>query len=314
MYHFRHESGAAFAAIEAGFASGRPTVLFTTTGPGLTNALTGIYAARDEGARVIVVSPYSSRASRGRFAIQETSRHSLPASLYDSGHPFHFATVIEDPADLTAVERALSAGLANAAASWPTSRWIPRRAGAPGAPSAPGAPDAPDAPGAPVHPCTEHVAPRASTALSDGPFAIWVGYGARDAAAEVAMLARRMRAPVMCSPRGKGIFPEDDPLFVGVTGLAGHASVMQYLEQCAPRRVLVLGSRLGEPTSFWDRRFVTPEGFVHIDVNPDVPGVAFADAPTLAVIGDVRATLRAVLARLRLVERGAGDGAAQAEH
>src|SRR5688572_26617877 len=29
VYHFRHESGAAFAAIEAGFASGRPTVLFT---------------------------------------------------------------------------------------------------------------------------------------------------------------------------------------------------------------------------------------------------------------------------------------------
>src|SRR5215216_342113 len=39
VYHFRHETGAAFAAIEACLASGRPTVLFTTTGPGLTNAL-----------------------------------------------------------------------------------------------------------------------------------------------------------------------------------------------------------------------------------------------------------------------------------
>ncbi len=39
VYHFRHETGAAFAAIEAGFASGWPMVLFTTTGPGLTNAL-----------------------------------------------------------------------------------------------------------------------------------------------------------------------------------------------------------------------------------------------------------------------------------
>src|SRR5688500_10924102 len=58
VYHFRHETGAAFAAIEASFAGGRPTVLFTTTGPGLTNALTGIVAARDEGARVIVVSAH----------------------------------------------------------------------------------------------------------------------------------------------------------------------------------------------------------------------------------------------------------------
>ena len=98
-------------------------------------------------------------------------------------------------------------------------------------------------------------------ALSDGPFAIWVGYGARDAAAEIAMLARRMRAPVMCSPRGKGIFPEDDPLFVGVTGLAGHASVMQYLEQSpaathagarlpARRTDLLLGSPLRSARRF----------------------------------------------------------------
>src|SRR5258705_5850918 len=54
VYHFRHETGAAFAAIEAGFASGRPTVLFTTTGPGLTNALTGIVAAREERACLLV--------------------------------------------------------------------------------------------------------------------------------------------------------------------------------------------------------------------------------------------------------------------
>src|SRR6202008_2963198 len=38
--HFRHESGAAFAAAESHFASGRPVLVFTTTGPGLTNALT----------------------------------------------------------------------------------------------------------------------------------------------------------------------------------------------------------------------------------------------------------------------------------
>src|SRR5258708_6293401 len=59
-------------------------------------------------------------------------------------------------------------------------------------------------------------------ALQGGRFAIWTGYGARDAAAEILELAHRIGAPVMCSPRGKGIFPEDDPLFVGVTGLAGH--------------------------------------------------------------------------------------------
>ena len=292
--HFRHETGAAFAAIEAGFASGRPTVLFTTTGPGLTNALTGIVAAREERARVIVVSAYTSASSRGRFAIQETSRDTLPPSLYESGRPFHFASIVDDPAQLSAIERELALGLSR------RSGFVAHLALDTAAQRAPLVlPPMPSA-AAPIlaeAPSPSQVA-ACIAALSDGPFAIWVGYGARDAAAEVTTLARRMRAPVMSSPRGKGIFPEDDPLFVGVTGLAGHASVMRYLEECRPRRVLVLGSRLGEPTSFWDGRFVAPEGFVHIDVDPDVPAKAFGDAPTLAIVADVGATLRAVLADL----------------
>ena len=32
--HFRHEAGAAFAAIEASLATGRPVVVVATTGPG----------------------------------------------------------------------------------------------------------------------------------------------------------------------------------------------------------------------------------------------------------------------------------------
>ena len=294
VYHFRHETGAAFAAIEAGFASGCPTVLFTTTGPGLTNALTGILAARDEGARVIVVSAHTTASSRGRFPIQETSRDTMPSSLYDSGRPFHFATVVDDPAQLGAIEHRLAAGLgrrggfvAHLALETAVQRAPIDHAERPK-----------------LSPAIDETAPPEQIAacvdaLRNGPFAIWVGYGARDAATEIATLARRMRAPVMCSPRGKGIFPETDPLFVGVTGLAGHASVMRYLEDFKPRRILVLGSRLGEPTSFWDRRFVAREGFVHVDVDPGVPGVAFADAPTLAIVGDIGATLRAVLTRLR---------------
>jgi len=45
VLHFRHEAGAAFAAVEASLASNRPVVVFSTTGPGITNALTGLFAA-----------------------------------------------------------------------------------------------------------------------------------------------------------------------------------------------------------------------------------------------------------------------------
>jgi acetolactate synthase-1/2/3 large subunit len=326
VHHFRHESGAMFAAIEAGFATGRPVVVFTTTGPGLTNALTGVLAAREERARVIVVSAYTSPAVRGRFPIQESTRDTLPASLYEAGRLFHFACVVEDAARLETLEAELARDLASpcgfvahvaldtaaqrapvallaSAAPAPAPAPASAPASAPAAPApAPAAP-APAASAAPA-PAPAALAPQPHelaacvAALRDGPFAIWVGFGARDAALEVAALARLRQAPVMASPRGKGIFPEDDPLYVGVTGLAGHASVTRYLDEHRPHRILVLGSRLGESTSFWDRRFVTPGGFVHVDHDPAVPGTAYPEAQTLAVVADVGATLRAVLAAL----------------
>ncbi len=296
VHHFRHESGAMFAAIEASFAGGRPVAVFTTTGPGLVNALTGVLAAQHERARVILISPYTSAAARGRFPIQETTRETMPDALYAAGPLFHVAAIVDRPDGLASVEAALAERLgrrtgcvAHLAIDTATQR--APRAHTPSPPVARSPAPATTPPAAAIA--------QAVAALGDGSFASWCGFGARDAAAEIATLARRMRAPVMCSPRGKGIFPEDDPLFVGVTGLAGHASVMRYLEDHAPRRLLVVGSRLGESTSFWDERFVRPAGFVHVDVDPDVPGRAFPDAPTLALIGDAGATLRALLAELR---------------
>ena len=76
LVHCRHESGAAFAAIEASLASDKPTVVVSTSGPGLTNLYTGMVAARSEGAKVLFVSGCTPAAQRGRGAFQETSASS----------------------------------------------------------------------------------------------------------------------------------------------------------------------------------------------------------------------------------------------
>jgi acetolactate synthase-1/2/3 large subunit len=145
---------------------------------------------------------------------------------------------------------------------------------------------------------TEETIARSARLLSDGPFAIWVGFGARKASALVRRLAERMGAAVMCSPRAKGVFPEDHPQFVGVTGIGGHRSTITTMTDGGPRRVLVLGTRLGEGTSFWSPGMVPPNGFIHVDVDPEVPGVAYPTAPTLAVRADVGVFLEALLAHL----------------
>ncbi len=292
VLNFRHESGAAFAAVEAYFASGSPTVVFTTAGPGITNALTGLFAARGEGAKVILLSACTSAPQRGRWAIQETSTTTLPTEgIFTSGTLFNYATTVESAAQLPQIFRILALGLSQpggfvAHLSIPTAvqTSLIEETSLPGrglscsliAPS-------------------QDTIKKTVQLLRKGPFAIWVGFGARDAAEEIRQLAESTGAAVMCSPRGKGIFPEDHPQFVGVTGLGGHASVMTYMQQNSPLRTLVLGTRLGEPTSFWNAAMVPPGGFVHVDIDPTVAGVAYPQAETFAVQCDIKVFVQALL-------------------
>ncbi|WP_013322484.1 thiamine pyrophosphate-dependent enzyme [Gloeothece verrucosa] len=291
VIHCRHEGGAAFAATEAYFASNRPIVIFTTAGPGITNALTGLLAARDEGAKVILLSACTSAPQRGRWAIQETSSNSIPqGGIFTPGVLFNYATVLESPKQLPQLAKKLALGLSHpggyvAHISIPTAiqttlveESLPNLELTPIVPA----------------PSPETIQ-QAIKLLTEGPFAIWLGFGARGAAAQILELAEKTGAAVMCSPRAKGIFPENHPQFVGVTGLGGHESVSQYMQEYPPLRTLVLGTRLGEPTSFWSDSIVPSRGFVHVDIDPSVPGVSYPYAETFPVVSDIAAFVSALL-------------------
>ncbi|MDF5715258.1 MAG: ScyA-related TPP-binding enzyme [Rhizonema sp. NSF051] len=294
VMHFRHEAGAAFAAAEAYFASDRPVVVFSTAGPGITNALTGLFAARWEGAKVIFLSACTSTLQRGRWALQETSDHTMPnAGIFTSEPLFHYATTLECSDELPGVYRRLAKGLGRpdgfvAHLSIPTNIQT----------------SLVETSLSPVTLCVARTTTCSETItecarlLSSEPFAIWVGFGARHAAVEIRQLALRTGAAVMCSPRGKGIFPEDHPQFVGVTGFAGHESVLRYMQEYRPTRTLVLGTRLGEFTSFWNPVMIPQSGFVHVDIDPEVPGTAYPSAETFAIQSDVGVFVKALLKHL----------------
>ncbi|WP_392532777.1 ScyA-related TPP-binding enzyme [Nostoc sp. C117] len=291
VLHFRHEAGAAFAAIEAYFVSDRPVVVFATTGPGIANALTGLLAARWEGAKVIFVSASTSAAQRGRWAIQETSTYTMPsAGIFTAGQIFHYATTLESSDELPEVSQRLALRLGQpggfiAHISIPTNiQTSLLKTSLPGVTLSHS-----------VSTVTEETIAECVQLLSEAPFAIWVGFGARAAAKEIYYLAQRTGAAVICSPRGKGIFPENHPQFVGVTGFGGHESVLRYMQEQRPRRLLVLGTRLGEFTSFWNPTMIPSQSFLHVDIDPDVPGTAYPSANTYAIHSDVRIFLKALL-------------------
>lgn len=290
----RHEGGAGFAAAEAYFACGAPSLVFATTGPGIMNALNGLLAARWEGAKVILISGITSAEHRGRWSAQETSAFTLPVTqLLSSGPLFHYAEVIETPGQLRSVATRLSLGLQRpqgfvahvavpiAAQRAPTSvaqRSPSLRVLSTG--------------------CSEAVAAHCAELLQADPFVIWTGFGARSAALVIRELAERTGAHVMSTPRAKGVFPENHPLYLGVTGMGGHDEVQEKLAGLCPRRALVLGTRLGEGSSFWAPELAPPGGFIHVDIDPDVPGTAYPGVSTLAVTSEIGPFVEALLRQL----------------
>ncbi|MEL7407382.1 MAG: thiamine pyrophosphate-binding protein [Cyanobacteria bacterium J06558_2] len=289
--HFRHEAGAAFAATEAHFVSDRPVVVFTTTAPGIANVITGIYAARWEGAKVILISPYTSAAQRGKGAFQETTINAMAHSgLYTSGALLHYATVLESTAQLDETAREISRGLAKpdgfvAHLSIPCDLQK----------------NSVEKPlkikkiVAPLPTAGETTVAHCANLLSEGSFAMWLGFGARKASAAIRELAERTGCAVMCSPRGKGIFPENHPQFIGVTGFAGHKSVIQYMEEQRPQYTLVLGTQLEEWTSFWNPRMIPAKGFIQVDINSSVLGKAYPEVETIGIQSEIGEFVRSLL-------------------
>ncbi|WP_437912963.1 thiamine pyrophosphate-dependent enzyme [Sorangium sp. So ce302] len=288
----RHEAGAAFMATEASLAIDRPSIVFSTSGPGLTNAMTGALAARWEGAQVILVSGATSPAQRGRWAIQETGGSAMwDVDRLGTRPFFDYAASVERSSDLAQIGVRLAAGT-RCPSGFVAHISLPM--------------DVQSAPiERPLCPflapmgsfCDTDVATFCGRLLAGSKLVIWIGFGARRAWRAVRALAELTGAPVMCSPRAKGIFPEDHPQFLGVTGLGGHSYVQQFLGSERPEYVLVLGSRIGEATSFWSPSFSPTRAFVHVDLDLRVFGAAYPCTPTIAVQAEIDAFVRTLIER-----------------
>ena len=292
VVHTRHEAGAAFAATEESLATERPVVVMTTTGPGITNALTGLYVARSEGARIVFISGATPAARRERNTLQESHPSALLGGLYQAGPLFHDAALIEHPDALIGVLRRLARGLQRphgfvAHVALPT--------------------DLQSRPLALLELALDARAPRSVDPrdvdesvkhLARGRVVLWVGFGARHHAKTIAALAERLDALVMSTPRGKGVFDENNPRYLGATGLGGHDGPVVAMQALRPDHVLVLGSRLGELSTSFDPRLVPARGFIHVDIDPEVPGRGYPDVPTFAVQAELGVFLDGLLAAL----------------
>ncbi|MBL8678028.1 MAG: thiamine pyrophosphate-binding protein [Myxococcales bacterium] len=293
LRHFRHEAGAAFAAHEASVATGRPVVVCVTTGPGLYNALTGLAAARADGGHVLVLSGATAPALRGRGAVQETGPDTLPTELFVAGPLFHWARLFASAAELPTALTQIATGLQRPG-GFLAHLALPTNVQCEPAPVEGIVPRVEVANAAPWVDAVDTVL----SLLGQGRWGLWAGYGATRASTEIAELVRRTGCGVVCTPRAKGVFSERDPHFVGVSGAGAHETVERYVREFAIRRWLVLGTRLGEVSSFFAPGLVPPEGFVQVDLTADAFGTAFLGAPVVGVVSEVGRFLESLLDRM----------------
>jgi acetolactate synthase I/II/III large subunit len=113
---------------------------------------------------------------------------------------------------------------------------------------------------------------------------------------EVRELADFLTIPVVAHPGAKGCFPEDHPLFVGVTGGYGSEYANEFVRGCD--LVFFVATRAGAHTT---EDLTAPEPgaakIIHLDIDPIALGRNYkADVP---LIGDAKVTLQELLANLR---------------
>jgi thiamine pyrophosphate-dependent acetolactate synthase large subunit-like protein len=278
----RHEQGAGYAAEGYARTSGRPGVVLTTSGPGLTNAMTAAATAYAESQPMLVLSPGMPTGTEGGdLGLLHETRDSSAAM----GHLVRWSRRVTGPDEAAdAVTEAFAAFRGTRPRPvhveipvdvleqpWGGSPWV-------GATTPPPAPDAADV-------------RRAATLLAGArrPLVI-AGGGAVDAGAEVRALAEVLGAPVATTVNGKGVLDEGHPLAVGA------AVRLRALQKAAADSdaLLVVGSELGD-SDLWEGR-ITAEAVIRCDIEP---GQLHKNCPAdVALLGDAATTLRALLAAL----------------
>jgi acetolactate synthase-1/2/3 large subunit len=122
--------------------------------------------------------------------------------------------------------------------------------------------------------------------------AILAGAGVAIAGAEehLRALAEMLPARVATTPRGKGLFPEDHPLSLGVLGFAGHAFARQTIIEGEVDVLLTVGASLNETTTFnWHPGLMPKESLIQLDIDVDRIGRNYpVDIP---LVGDAQTIL-----------------------
>lgn len=286
----RHEQGAVHEADGYARATGNVGVVIVTSGPGATNAVTGIATAYMDSVPLVVITGQVPRRVIGTDSFQESDivgitmpivKHSYLLQTADEltrtfREAFHIAktgrpgpVLIDVPSDLAAETLVFTyPDAVNLPSYKPTYRGNAKQ--------------------------IKQAVARIEEASRP---VLYVGGGvvSSGASAELIELAEIMGIPVVTTLMGKGAFPASHELNLGPIGMHGSKYANRALMESD--LVIAAGARFSDRVTGAIEGFAPHADLIHIDIDPaEIGKVREAQVP---IVGDLKGVLAGIVAALR---------------
>ena len=286
----RHEQGATHAAEGYARSTGKPGVVLVTSGPGATNAVTGIVDAMMDSIPMIVITGQVATHLIGTDAFQEAdtigitrscTKHNylvkdvndLAAILHEA---FHIATsgrpgpvVIDIPKD---VQFAKGTYLAPHQTK-PEHNYSPRTKGDPG-----------------------RIAEAAAMIAQARRPILYTGGGVINAGPQASALLREFAAmigaPVTSTLMGLGAFPASNPQWLGMVGMHGSFESNNAMHDCDV--MIAVGARFDDRVTGRLDAFAPTSRKIHIDI--DASSIGKNVRADIGIVGDAGSVLADLIA------------------
>jgi acetolactate synthase-1/2/3 large subunit len=283
----RHEQGATHAADGYARATGKPGVVLVTSGPGATNAITGIATAFMDSIPMIIISGQVQSHLIGTDAFQETDmigvsrpivKHSFTVDKQENianivAEAFHIATsgrqgpvLIDVPKDLTNPDDLFDF-------VYPDKVHV--RSYNP-----------------PIKPENHQVSRAVDAILASERPVIYAGGGtiSSNASKELRELNDLIDAPVTNTLMGLGVFPGTHKRFLGMLGM--HGTYQANMAMHNADLIIALGARFDDRITNAPDKFAPRAKVIHFDVDhSSVSKIIEAD---IAVFGQIKDSLQAI--------------------
>ncbi len=285
----RHEQAAAHAADGYARVTGKPGVVLLTSGPGLTNAVTGIATAYLDSIPMVVFSGQVATALIGNDAFQEVDtigitrpcvKHNFLIKNIEDLAPaikkaFHIATTGRPGPVLIDVPKDIQVEITK----YVYPKKIEMRSYSPISKGHLG-----------------QIKKAVTMLLSAKRPMVYTGGGVilGDACDELRTLVKKLNLPITNTLMGLGAYPGSDKQFVGMLGMHGTYEANMAMHECDV--LLAIGARFDDRITGVLEHFCPHAKVIHIDVDPaSISKNVVADIP---LVGQVKPILEEMLAIL----------------